>query len=141
MGIQTHVDLADVRTLATLGVDAAALRAPWKQIAFVEKRSPPTWPIAERLRAEGINGARVPSVRATGLNLVLWSWNVRGAASVAALREAGALILGKVVTTEFAATEPRGTRNPWDRERTPGGSSSGSAAAVACGMVPAALGT
>ena len=66
---------------------------------------------------------------------------LRDAASVAALREAGAVILGKVVTTEFAATEPRGTRNPWDRERTPGGSSSGSAAAVACGMVPAALGT
>ena len=65
----------------------------------------------------------------------------RDAASVAALREAGAVILGKVVTTEFAATEPRGTRNPWDRERTPGGSSSGSAAAVACGIVPAALGT
>src|SRR3954447_3782791 len=65
----------------------------------------------------------------------------RDAASVAALHEAGAVILGKVVTTEFAATEPRGTRNPWDRERTPGGSSSGSAAAVACGMVPAALGT
>src|SRR5438552_1935158 len=65
----------------------------------------------------------------------------RDAASVAALREAGAVILGKVVSTEFAATEPRGTRNPWDRERTPGGSSSGSAAAVACGMVPAALGT
>ena len=65
----------------------------------------------------------------------------RDAASVAALREAGAVILGKVVTKEFAATEPRGTRNPWDSERTPGGSSSGSAAAVACGMVPAALGT
>ena len=65
----------------------------------------------------------------------------RDAASVAALREAGAVILGKVVTTEFAATEPRGTRNPWDRERTPGGSSSGSAAAVGCGMLPAALGT
>ena len=65
----------------------------------------------------------------------------RDAASVAALREAGAVILGKVVTTEFASTEPRGTRNPWDHQRTPGGSSSGSAAAVACGMVPAALGT
>ena len=65
----------------------------------------------------------------------------RDAASVAALREAGAVILGKVVTTEFAATEPRGTRNPWDSARTPGGSSSGSAAAVSCGMVPAALGT
>jgi Asp-tRNA(Asn)/Glu-tRNA(Gln) amidotransferase A subunit family amidase len=65
----------------------------------------------------------------------------RDAASVAALREAGAVILGKMVTTEFAASEPRGTRNPWDAARTPGGSSSGSAAAVACGMVPAALGT
>jgi Asp-tRNA(Asn)/Glu-tRNA(Gln) amidotransferase A subunit family amidase len=65
----------------------------------------------------------------------------RDAASVAALREAGAVILGKTVTTEFAATEPRGTRNPWDKARTPGGSSSGSAAAVGCGMVPAALGT
>src|SRR6266478_576417 len=65
----------------------------------------------------------------------------RDAASVVALREAGAVILGKVVTTEFAASEPRGTRNPWDPTRTPGGSSSGSAAAVARGMVPAALGT
>ncbi|MBI2318635.1 MAG: amidase [Betaproteobacteria bacterium] len=65
----------------------------------------------------------------------------RDAASVAALRQAGAVILGKTVTTEFAATVPRGTRNPWDLERTPGGSSSGSAAAVATGMVPAALGT
>ena len=64
----------------------------------------------------------------------------RDAASVAALREAGAVILGKVVTTEFAATEPRGTATR-GLERTPGGSSSGSAAAVACGMVPAALGT
>jgi Asp-tRNA(Asn)/Glu-tRNA(Gln) amidotransferase A subunit family amidase len=58
------------------------------------------------------------------------------------LREAGAVILGKTVTTEFASSEPLGpTRNPWDAARTPGGSSSGSAAAVGCGMVPAALGT
>ena len=69
-----------------------------------------------------------------------WEGN-RDAAAVAALREAGAVILGKTVTTEFAATEPRGTRNPWDLSRTPGGSSSGSAASVACGMLPAALGT
>jgi Asp-tRNA(Asn)/Glu-tRNA(Gln) amidotransferase A subunit family amidase len=63
------------------------------------------------------------------------------AASVAALRDAGAVIVGKTVTTEFAATEPRGTRNPHDLSRTPGGSSSGSAAGVACGMISAALGT
>jgi Asp-tRNA(Asn)/Glu-tRNA(Gln) amidotransferase A subunit family amidase len=65
----------------------------------------------------------------------------RDAASVHALRAAGAVIVGKTVTTEFAATHPRGTRNPHDPRRTPGGSSSGSAAAVATGMVPAALGT
>jgi len=65
----------------------------------------------------------------------------RDGASVAALREAGAVILGKTVTTEFAATEPRGTRNPWDQNRTPGGSSSGSAAAVAVGAISAGLGT
>ncbi|HEY4746944.1 MAG TPA: amidase family protein, partial [Steroidobacteraceae bacterium] len=59
----------------------------------------------------------------------------RDAAAVAALREAGAVIVGKTVTTEFAATVPRGTRNPWDVSRTPGGSSSGSAAAVAAGLV------
>ena len=59
----------------------------------------------------------------------------RDAASVAALREAGAVIVGKTVTTEFAASEPRGTRNPHDLRRTPGGSSSGSAAGVAAGMM------
>ena len=71
---------------------------------------------------------------------VAWRTN-RDAATVAALREAGAVVVGKTVTTEFAASEPRGTRNPWDLDRTPGGSSSGSAAAVAVGMLPSGLGT
>jgi Asp-tRNA(Asn)/Glu-tRNA(Gln) amidotransferase A subunit family amidase len=65
----------------------------------------------------------------------------RDGASVAALREAGAVIVGKTVTTEFASTEPRGTRNPFDLARTPGGSSSGSAAAVAMGAVSCGIGT
>ena len=65
----------------------------------------------------------------------------KDAACVRALRDAGAVILGKTVTTEFAASEPRGTRNPWNIAHTPGGSSSGSAAAVAAGIVSAALGT
>ncbi|MBM3609715.1 MAG: amidase, partial [Alphaproteobacteria bacterium] len=65
----------------------------------------------------------------------------RDSASVRALREAGAVITGKTVTTEFAASEPGPTRNPWDIERTPGGSSSGSAAGVAAGFFSAALGT
>ena len=65
----------------------------------------------------------------------------RDSASVKALKEAGAVILGKTVTTEFAATEPGPTRNPWDLSRTPGGSSSGSAAGVAAGFFSAGLGT
>lgn len=65
----------------------------------------------------------------------------RDSASVYALKEAGAVIVGKTVTTEFAATEPGPTTNPWDTARTPGGSSSGSAAGVAAGYFPAALGT
>ena len=57
------------------------------------------------------------------------------------LREAGAVIIGKTVTTEFAYFHPGKTRNPRDVTRTPGGSSSGSAAAVAAGMVPLAIGS
>ena len=60
---------------------------------------------------------------------------------VSALRVAGALILGKTETTEFAYFDPSPARNPHNIEHTPGGSSSGSAAAVAAGTVPAALGT
>jgi Asp-tRNA(Asn)/Glu-tRNA(Gln) amidotransferase A subunit family amidase len=63
------------------------------------------------------------------------------AACVAALRHGGAVIIGKTVTTEFAIGYSGPTTNPFDPERTPGGSSSGSAAAVGAGMVPAALGT
>jgi Asp-tRNA(Asn)/Glu-tRNA(Gln) amidotransferase A subunit family amidase len=61
--------------------------------------------------------------------------------AVVALRQAGALILGKTVCTEFAHFAPGPTRNPADPEHTPGGSSSGSAAAVAAGLCPLALGT
>jgi Asp-tRNA(Asn)/Glu-tRNA(Gln) amidotransferase A subunit family amidase len=63
------------------------------------------------------------------------------AAVVAKLRAAGAVILGKTVTTECAYFHPGKTRNPHNAEHTPGGSSSGSAAAVAAGMVPLALGS
>jgi aspartyl-tRNA(Asn)/glutamyl-tRNA(Gln) amidotransferase subunit A len=60
---------------------------------------------------------------------------------VAALRAAGAIVLGKTHTTEFAFRDPSPAKNPHNLEHTPGGSSSGSGAAVAAGMVPAALGT
>lgn len=63
------------------------------------------------------------------------------AACVALAKAAGAWVMGKTVSTEFANMVPAATRNPHDTEHTPGGSSSGSAAAVAAGMVPLALGT
>jgi Asp-tRNA(Asn)/Glu-tRNA(Gln) amidotransferase A subunit family amidase len=80
----------------------------------------------------------------TGQGSPLWEGmqTRRDSASVMGLRQAGAVILGKTTTTEYAATEPlHATTNPHDPTRTPGGSSSGSAAAVGAGIVPAALGT
>jgi Asp-tRNA(Asn)/Glu-tRNA(Gln) amidotransferase A subunit family amidase len=66
---------------------------------------------------------------------------INDAAAVALCRDAGAIVLGKTVTTEFATFSPGSTRNPHNPAHTPGGSSSGSAAAVAAHMVPLALGT
>jgi Asp-tRNA(Asn)/Glu-tRNA(Gln) amidotransferase A subunit family amidase len=76
-------------------------------------------------------GSRLPEDRLIGPE----------AASVSQLKQQGALILGKTVTTEFAYFAPGPTHNPRNLAHTPGGSSSGSAAAVAAGMVPLALGT
>jgi aspartyl-tRNA(Asn)/glutamyl-tRNA(Gln) amidotransferase subunit A len=61
--------------------------------------------------------------------------------AVTKLKEAGAIVFGKTVTTMFANLDPGPTRNPWNPEHTPGGSSSGSAAAVAAGMCPGAIGS
>jgi Asp-tRNA(Asn)/Glu-tRNA(Gln) amidotransferase A subunit family amidase len=79
----------------------------------------------------------------TELGSPLWAGRTprRDAAVVSRLRSAGAVIMGKTVTTEYAYFHPGKTRNPHDRERTPGGSSSGSAAAVAAAMVPGAIGS
>src|SRR5262245_27180939 len=75
-------------------------------------------------------------------NPIYTGWQPRwDAACVHALRSGGAIVVGKTVTTAFAGGETNETRNPLDLSRTPGGSSSGSAASVGAGMVPAALGT
>src|SRR5260370_2632901 len=67
-----------------------------------------------------------------------WSQSIarRDATAVQRLRQAGAVIIGKTVTTAYASFDPSPTRNPWNNDRTPGGSSSGSAAAVAAGQGP-----
>ncbi|MBI2466510.1 MAG: amidase [Candidatus Rokubacteria bacterium] len=79
----------------------------------------------------------------TELGSPLWAGRTprRDAAVVARLRAAGAVIMGKTVTTEYAYFQPGKTTNPHDPGRTPGGSSSGSAAAVAASMVPGAIGS
>jgi Asp-tRNA(Asn)/Glu-tRNA(Gln) amidotransferase A subunit family amidase len=79
----------------------------------------------------------------TELGSPLWAGRMprRDAAAVARLRAAGAIIMGKTVTTEYAYRRAGPTTNPHDPGRTPGGSSSGSAAAVAALMVPAAIGS
>ncbi len=90
--------------------------------------------VKDIIRADGFEtraGSQIPPTDLAGPE----------AACVRALRAAGALILGKTVTTEFAFFEAGPTRNPHNLAHTPGGSSSGSAAAVAAGMAPLALGT
>ena len=76
-----------------------------------------------------------------GCNAYAGNFPKRDNPAVWALREAGAVIVGKTVTAELGGIEPGPTTNPFDPARTPGGSSSGSAAAVASGMLPAAIGT
>jgi aspartyl-tRNA(Asn)/glutamyl-tRNA(Gln) amidotransferase subunit A len=79
----------------------------------------------------------------TAAGSVRWSRSFarHDAPVVTRLREAGAVLMGKTVTTQYASFDPPPTRNPWNPARTPGGSSSGSAAAVACGMCLGALGS
>lgn len=73
----------------------------------------------------------------------LWAQSIarRDATVVSRLRQAGAVFLGKTTTTQYASFDPSPTRNPWNLSRTPGGSSSGSAAALACHMCLGALGS
>lgn len=79
----------------------------------------------------------------TAMGSKLWahSYARRDCTVVQRLRQAGAILMGKTVTTPYASFDPPPTRNPWDLTRTPGGSSSGSAAALACGMCLGALGS
>ena len=72
------VDLTRAATRDALGVDLAALGCDWRQIAMIERREPPTWSLADRLIADGILGALVPSLQVSGTNLVLWRWHRAG---------------------------------------------------------------
>ncbi len=86
-----------------------------------------------------IDTARIPTENGTAIDA--GRKPTRDAWIVDRLKAAGAVIMGKTVSTELAFLHPSKTRNPHDPEHTPGGSSAGSAAAVAAGMVPLAIGT
>jgi Asp-tRNA(Asn)/Glu-tRNA(Gln) amidotransferase A subunit family amidase len=108
------------------------------------------WAWLDRVRATGLEGVPVgikDVIDTEGIptenGSALHTGRVpeRSAEVVVNLERAGFSVLGKTVTAELAFFQPGPTRNPWNLDRTPGGSSMGSAAAVACGMVPFAVGT
>jgi len=127
---------AEVKAWSFVSAETALAQAAARDVA------PPVGPLHGV--AVGIKDVILTKDMPTQFNSPLYVGNQAGmdAASVLLLRAAGALILGKTDTVEFAATGARAkTCNPHDLTRTPGGSSSGSAAAVADGQVPLALGT
>lgn len=134
--VNPHVEalLPEPERFTRLGEEAQALQAHYPTPAL----RPPLYGalvgIKDILRVDGFpthGGSKLPPERLAGTEAVV----------VRQLREAGALIVGKTVTTEFAYFEPGPTRNPHNLNHTPGGSSSGSAAAVAAGLCQLALGT
>jgi Asp-tRNA(Asn)/Glu-tRNA(Gln) amidotransferase A subunit family amidase len=136
-----RIDAVDPMVKAWVHLDREAARRTAEQRAF-EARGHRVWgalhgvPVALK---DIFDAAGLPTT--AGAPAFAHRRPAADAASVARLRAAGAIVLGKVSTTAFAFLDPTPTRNPWNLEHTPGGSSSGPAAAVAARMVPLALGT
>ena len=134
-----RIDLTDTSLSAWAHVDAKGARAEAARLDSV----------APLGRLHGIPVGIKDLIDVDSMPVSLgWAWpssstSIAGtdATVVRRLRKAGAVIMGKTVTTPFAGPDISITTNPWNIERTPGGSSSGSAAAVASGQIPAALGT
>jgi len=124
IGAWEHVDSAGARSRAR-ELDGVSIKGPLHGMAIGVK--------------DIIDVAGMP----TRCGSPIYAQNVArvDAACVALARAAGAIVIGKTVTTELATFQPARTRNPQNPECTPGGSSSGSAAAVSAGMVPMAMGT
>jgi Asp-tRNA(Asn)/Glu-tRNA(Gln) amidotransferase A subunit family amidase len=136
---RTQARNADVRAFVTLGLDAARQAADAATRRYREGR-----PLsAVDGMPFGVKDIMDTFDLPTQMGHPIYkgwqpAWD---AACVHALRSGGAIVVGKTVTTAFASGETNEARNPLDLQRTPGGSSSGSAAAVGDGMVPVALGT
>jgi Asp-tRNA(Asn)/Glu-tRNA(Gln) amidotransferase A subunit family amidase len=136
-----RIDGADKEIRAFVHVDREHVLAQARALDERRAQGAPTGPLHGVPVAikDIIDTADFPTELGSPLGAGRRPW--RDATVVARLRAAGAVIIGKAVTTEFAYYHPGPTRNPHDHARTPGGSSSGSAAAVAARMVPLALGS
>jgi Asp-tRNA(Asn)/Glu-tRNA(Gln) amidotransferase A subunit family amidase len=129
--VATHE--SEIGAFAALELDAARRRVEQQQLALLPLRGLPV----------GIKDIFDTADLPTAYGSAIYAGHrpKADAAMVMLIRRAGGLVLGKTVTTEFASLEPACTRNPRYPAHTPGGSSSRSAAAVAAGMVPLALGS
>jgi Asp-tRNA(Asn)/Glu-tRNA(Gln) amidotransferase A subunit family amidase len=144
--LQRRIDSGDLSADAAIAQSCEATDAHEKAIgAFVCRaenvRAASTGPL--RGIAVGIKDIIDTSDLPTQMGAAIYKgWQPRADAPVVAmLKQAGATIVGKTTTTAFASRDPAATVNPHNTDHTPGGSSSGSAAAVAAGMIPLALGT
>jgi Asp-tRNA(Asn)/Glu-tRNA(Gln) amidotransferase A subunit family amidase len=136
-----QIDKHEARIRAFVSVDAEGAREQAQQLTAELKSGPFRGPLHGIPIAikDNIDVFDLP----TAAGSKLWANSIarEDATLVAKLRQTGAVILGKAVTTQYASFDPSPTRNPWNTDRTPGGSSSGPAAAVACGMCLAAIGS
>ncbi len=144
--LQRRIDQGDLSAAAAVGQSHEAIGTHDKTIgAFVCRAENPGAASAGPLRgiAVGIKDIIDTADFPTEMGSSIYQgWRPRADASVVAmLRQAGATVIGKTTTTAFASVDPTATLNPHNTGHTPGGSSSGSAAAVAAGMIPLALGT
>jgi Asp-tRNA(Asn)/Glu-tRNA(Gln) amidotransferase A subunit family amidase len=144
--LQRRIDSGDLSAEEAIAQSCEAIDAHDKTIgAFVCRAESPRAASAGPLRgiAVGIKDIIDTSDLPTEMGSAIYrGWRPRADAPVVMmLKEAGATIVGKTTTTAFAANDPTATLNPRNHGHTPGGSSSGSAAAVAAGMIPLALGT
>src|ERR1051325_8795580 len=144
--LQRRIETGDLSADAALAQSVEAIDAQENNIgAFVRRANAPRAQNAGPLRgiAVGVKDIIDTADMPTEMGSVIYKgWQPRAdAAVVMALKAAGATVAGKTTTTGFASMDPTATRNPRNPAHTPGGSSSGSAAAVAAGMIPLALGT
>src|SRR5215471_16647622 len=144
--LQCRIEKNELSPDAALAQSLAAIEAQEKTIgAFAHHAQKPGAQAKGPLRgiAVGIKDIIDTASLPTEMGSVIYKGNQPRADApvVMLLKQAGATIVGKTATTAFAANDPTSTVNPHNHAHTPGGSSSGSAAAVAAGMIPLALGT